>query len=125
MSTFLKIFYSPMDPFIRHPELAYFVAAGFVILWAVCVWHSGTFRPRLYAFILLPALLWVLYGMHEYRAQAAGWNIRVDILMIWPVLFVASAAAVWLSLRELIAPRRTAASDIVSSAPDLRDKADQ
>ncbi len=103
METVMKVLYGPIQPFIWHPERAYFVAMGFAILWAVSVWHSEKFRRRIHVSMLSATLLWVLFGLNEYQAKAAGWNIRVDILLSWPVLFAISVASAWLGIQEFVA----------------------
>lgn len=97
----LKILFAPIEPIILHPELALLVAAGFAVLAVVSVLHAGVFRPVPHFCILLATLGWTLFGLNEFRAQAAGWNIRVDLLVSWPLLFVISAVAAGLGIQEL------------------------
>jgi len=48
--------------------------------------HSGPFFAA--------ASLWFIYALYELHAAKAGWDIRIDLLIIWPVLFVASIALI-------------------------------
>lgn len=49
------------------------------------------------------ALLWILFGLFEQQANAQGWNIRVDLLLSWPVLFIVSVASAWIGFRSIMA----------------------
>ena len=100
MDAALKAFYAPIQPFVLHPERAWLVAALFAILFAASLARSGTFKPLRHLVILLAVMSWVLFGLIEVMAQARGWDIRVDILVSWPVVLAASIAAVWAAFRN-------------------------
>ena len=83
--------YRAMAIFIEYPLLAVLPSIVFVALFGL------TRRP----FIVVTALAWILYGVYEYamheRILCSGeCNIRVDLLVIYPALLVASV--VWLGL---------------------------
>ena len=103
MFTIFRIFYAPAQPFIGHPERANLMAAGFAILFGVSILHAGRFKPLTHVLTLLATLLWVAFGLNEIQAQQNGWDIRVDLLLLWPVLFVISVASAWLGIRGIIA----------------------
>ena len=103
MDTLLRIFYGPVQPFIFHPERAYFMAKGFAILLGVAIRRSGKVKPRIHVFMMSAALLWVLFGLNEHQAIEKGWNIRVDILLFWPVLLVVSIASACFGIRGIVA----------------------
>lgn len=74
--------------FIWQPALALAPAALFLVL------HRRTRRRG----VLIVALAWLSYGLYEQgmksRLLCSGeCNIRVDLLLIYPVLAVASLAA--------------------------------
>jgi len=74
-----------MGLLIEYPLLAVLPAVAFAGLYRV------THRP----FVLVVALAWLLYGIYEYAMQerilcSGECNIRVDLLLIYPVLAVAS-----------------------------------
>ena len=102
MAIVLKILFGPMQPLIGHPERAYVIAAAFAILAAVAIFADGGFRPRIHVFGLGTVLLWVLFGLHEHQARQQGWNIRVDLLLFWPVLLVMSLGSVRRTVRSLL-----------------------
>lgn len=75
----------------EHPWLA--IATG--IAFAV-VWHA---RERSSAAIA--ALLWVVYGMYEFSMQSTckGGCIRIDLLLILPILI---GASIWAAIASLL-----------------------
>jgi hypothetical protein len=80
--------YRTMAIFIEYPLLAVLPAIAFVGLYWL------TRRP----FVVVAALAWLLYGFYEYamheRILCSGeCNIRVDLLVIYPALLVASVVA--------------------------------
>ena len=83
-----------MATFIAFPFLAFVVGFVFVVLW-----H---WRRALSAMIV--GLLWLVYGGYEYlmyaRVLCSGeCNIRVDLLVIYPLLLLASLVAAWNTVR--------------------------
>jgi len=90
--------------FIAHPWLALLVAGGFTTLW----WWS---RSKTAA---AAALVWAAYAGYEYlmfaRILCTGeCNIRVDLLLLYPLLFLISLLAVILGIRARAVRRRRAA----------------
>jgi hypothetical protein len=90
--------------FIAWPWLALHPAAVFLVL------HEASKR-RLAA---AAALIWLLYAVYEF-AMKRRWlgcsgecNIRVDLLLIYPVLLLTSIAAGISAVRAIIRRRRAA-----------------
>jgi hypothetical protein len=80
---------------VAYPWIAFAVAGAFAALWA---WR----RARSAA---VAALMWVVYAAYEslvmMRVLCNGdCNIRVDLLLIYPVLAVVSIVALWRSSRR-------------------------
>ena len=98
MEVFFRILLFPLTPIIEQPERAFFVAVGFGVFAVICILYSGNVKRFSHFFILCTTLLWVLFGLHEMQAKAAGWNIRVDLLITWPILLLASIASAVLGL---------------------------
>jgi len=74
-----------MSILIEYPLLAVLPSIAFV----------GLYRMTRRPFVLVLGLAWLLYGMYEYamreRILCSGeCNIRIDLLVIYPVLAVAS-----------------------------------
>ena len=81
--------------FIDQPLLALIPAALFILLMAAS-------RSR---WSLAAAGMWVGYAAYEYGMKArilcsGECNIRIDLLLVYPLLILASGAAVYLSLRR-------------------------
>ena len=75
--------------FIVAPFAAFFVSAVFVVLYIL----------RRGWMVLSAAALWALYGVYEYgmylRLLCTGeCNIRIDLLLIYPLLLLVSVVAV-------------------------------
>lgn len=79
---------------IAYPWMAFAAAAVFGALW---LWR----RARAAA---VATVLWLAYGGYEtlmhMRVLCTGeCNIRVDLLLLYPLLLVASLVALWRTLR--------------------------
>lgn len=76
---------------IAMPWAAFIVAAVMLALWR----HSGAW------IVLATAVLWGLYGVYEGLIQfgvicSGECNIRVDLLLIYPLLLLTSVIAIGL-----------------------------
>jgi hypothetical protein len=81
--------------FVEYPWLALIVAGAFALLWYFRRRRSAAFS----------ALLWAGYASYEYlmyaRILCSGeCNIRVDLLVIYPLLLLVSLWAAVSSLRQ-------------------------
>jgi glycerol-3-phosphate acyltransferase PlsY len=88
--------------FILAPFLALVPAIVFICLYSI----SKRF------FVLLAGLLWLVYMPYEYamklRILCSGeCNIRVDLLLIYPLLLAISAIAIIIYIRHRVKSRRT------------------
>jgi len=86
---------SALAVFIDQPWLALIPAAVFILMMAAS-------RSR---WSLIAAGMWIGYAAYEYGMKArilcsGECNIRIDLLLIYPMLILASGAAVYLSLRR-------------------------
>ena len=85
-----------MSIFIQYPLLTLIPALMFAALFRL------THRP----FVVAVAFAWMFYGIYEYlmhdRVLCSGeCNIRVDLLLIYPVLAVASVVALIVAAASL------------------------
>lgn len=88
-----------MDFFVWHPERVAIVGAAFALTALVLAVFARS-NPRVRSRpMFAAAALWLLYALWEGLALQKRWNIRVDLFLIYPVLFVASVAAPLLSVR--------------------------
>jgi hypothetical protein len=58
----------------------------------------GAYRLTRNGLVLITGVLWILYGIYEYLMQtrvlcSGECNIRVDLLMIYPILLVYTIAS--------------------------------
>lgn len=84
---------------IAYPWSAFVVGAAFFAAWR---WRGARSAA-------LAGMLWSLYGIYEYliyaRVLCSGeCNIRIDLLLIYPILFLISLVAVWNSVRIAVTP---------------------
>lgn len=81
-----------MTVFIEHPWLALLPAILFLVLW----WAT---RSRT---VLTAAILWAAYAAWEFGVGHAGpdADIRVDLLVIYPLLAVITVAAAIAAVRR-------------------------
>jgi hypothetical protein len=83
-----------LDFFIENPNPAYVIGIFFALL----VFSGRLFRGVKTWPFGLPACLWMLYGFWEFKLIGKGPNIRVDLLLIYPLLIVAMFGAGVLSV---------------------------
>lgn len=92
MDTLLK----GADYFVWHPSRAFAVS---LIFWGWLLFSLilRAWWPRVRALPpLIAALAWVLFGLLEYEAYRERANIRVDLLLTWPGLWVVTVGCcVW------------------------------
>ena len=84
-----------MTILMEFPWLAFLIAAAFGFF--------GIKRRSVVAGLV--AVAWVAYGSYEYMMKLRIWcsgecNIRVDLLMIYPILALVSVFALWQLVRR-------------------------
>lgn len=94
-------FFRAMTVFIEQPFLAFALSLVFVFLYVVS-------KSRI---ALSAALLWLIYCPYEYamkvRILCSGeCNIRVDLLLIYPILILVSLAGVIMYATIVLRKRR-------------------
>jgi CDP-diglyceride synthetase len=96
----LGLFYSPIKPFVAHPDRAAAIATVLLVMFLV-------FRAtrRVWPWPLLWATgLWAAYAIWEWVILLQEANIRVDLFFIYPVLLVVTLWALWSGLRTGASP---------------------
>ena len=82
----MEILFAPLQPFIFHPGR---IATMATVLFVVFI---GAYFLRRRAWpILLASVVWALYVLWERHCMAQQYNIRVDLLVIAPVLYTITA----------------------------------
>ncbi len=92
--------WGPMAIFIEYPILA--AALGLVLF--------GLGRRSRRRVVVRVGLVWLLYAVYEFGNQQRWWcsgecNIRVDLLVIYPVLLLGLVAAAVSLVRGAAGPR--------------------
>jgi hypothetical protein len=79
---FVKLFFAPVVPFISHPEriavvaVTWFVAAALLTFWRMkFAWPS-----------LITGVVWAVFAAWEGHCVRMGYDIRVDLFLINPLL---------------------------------------
>jgi hypothetical protein len=97
-------FFKIMSIFVWNPLLALGVGIGLGIL-ALFGFRTRPERSIANGSLLLPAVFWMSYAVWEYRAQQAGANIRIDLLVIYPFLAIITPLGVGMWLAGLLQPK--------------------
>ena len=95
----MDVLFRNMAVLIEHPLLAAVPGAVFIVLFAVS-------RKLL---VLTAAVTWLAYLPYEYgmklRLLCSGdCDIRLDLMVVYPVLLIVSAVGVAVSARALVRP---------------------
>ncbi|HTM54377.1 MAG TPA: hypothetical protein VL175_10125 [Pirellulales bacterium] len=94
----VRVIFLPLYPFVTHPERITVVAALFLLGFLALLW-TGRFRtpwPMLAA-----AIAWGLWVPWEQNCNAMKYNIRVDLLLLYPLLFGVTLWALLAPFRAL------------------------
>ncbi len=67
---------------MERPERAFIVALAL----GLCFLAAALSRAKPAWPLALPAAAWLVYGAWEQHLRGKGYNIRVDLLLIYPVL---------------------------------------
>ncbi len=98
----MEIFFAPILFFLIHPERITVLAA----LFFVASIGSSVAERRAWPTAFAGAG-WALYAMWELHCKKQGYNIRIDLILIAPVLFVLTG---W-GLISLVQPRKAESSE--------------
>ena len=84
----MDVVFAPIKPLITHPERIAVVAG---LLWAGCTWLFLSRRRGAWPLAIAGAA-WALFAVWEWHCKVKGYNIRVDLFVVSPVLL---ALTVW------------------------------
>lgn len=88
-----------MDFFVENPGRVAVVAGIFLMVFIAFTLLGRTDRRFRGWPFLAASSLWSLYAFWEWLCQGKGWNIRIDLLLIYPTLLAITIAACLLSYR--------------------------
>lgn len=98
--------YAPAQLMAGRPERALAAAAGFALA-AVILRIARRRAPALADRpAALCAALWIFWGINEHAARVYGWNIRIDIVFLWPILAIVTLACIVLTAASVRAALR-------------------
>ena len=108
MDKLIIIFFFPIAVMVGYPLLALVPAGGFLgfYFWQRNWEESSNFK-KAYFRVLLGGLVWLVFAIYEYRMY--HWSktivapIRVDLLLITPILYlftIAGILAIWRILKR-------------------------
>jgi len=104
--TVLDWLYAPAQFMAGRPERALVAAACFALA-AVILRLAKRRAPALADRpAVLCTALWLFWGINEHAARLYGWNIRVDIVFLWPILAIVTLACIAITLASIRAALR-------------------
>jgi hypothetical protein len=110
--------YVPAQYMTGRPDRAIATAAAFAL--ATLVLRLA--RRRRAAIADRPALLctalWLFWGINEHAATLYGWNVRADIVFLWPILAAVTVGCVLVILTSLRAAWRGDTTRIGAEPPE-------
>lgn len=88
--------------FVEHPERSALIAGIFFLLWLLFRGRGAPSNTLHQHALLIPATAWGLYAIYEFAVNRATpeADIRVDMLLILPILLVATIVGIVLALRR-------------------------
>jgi len=92
----LEWLFKPIQPFVWHPERIAAVACVLFIAFFVLL---SLRRFRSWP-LLIPACVWGLFAVWEAYCKAQKYNIRVDLLLLYPILVVVTVWGVAMAFRS-------------------------
>lgn len=83
--------------FVQKP-LNIFLVAGLFFALYLLMRFTGLGEGRNYGAVLVPTVAWALYAAYEWAVVyfTPEANIRVDLMLIWPILLILS---IWFLIR--------------------------
>lgn len=86
----------PFFHFVENPAGCAVIAMLFSILFVVVMlrWRQGRSEMRVLVIMALAPLCWWSYAVYELLMVNKGYNIRIDLFLIEPVLLIVSVLSV-------------------------------
>lgn len=98
--------YDAADYFVGDPQKSCVIAVFFALLPLVGAAIARNKKSLLHWAAPLAAVAWFLFGLNEYYAKKHGWNIRVDLLLSWPLMAIGTIACLFFWLKMILKDRK-------------------
>lgn len=93
--------------FVWQPVHIWLISALFGVVFLAALVMKRRYAEIRCLPLLIAFLVWLAYGFWEREAVIQKWDIRVDLLFGWPLLFCGTAIAVVLFVQSVIRARRS------------------
>jgi hypothetical protein len=90
------MFYSPLQLLVSRPDRMAAIAGAFL---ALIVWLYYV-RRRIAWPAVIGAAAWAAFAVWERYAMSRRWDIRVDLLIIWPAILAITVGCILFSFRR-------------------------
>jgi hypothetical protein len=91
-----------MEWFVWHPGRILIVACIFFLGYLLMLLHSRKFASVRCLPLLITSIVWSLYAVWEWHCAVNKYDIRIDLCLIYPVLFLITILSLFVSLISLI-----------------------
>ncbi len=112
------IFFGPAKLIALWPHAGVVIAAGLITLQAWLTWRAGTAFGRGFfrEAAVFTGLLWLIFNAFELQMSAfagrtAGTSLRLELIVLVPILYVLTAAAVLSLARQMKQPEQPVTTD--------------
>ena len=85
----LEEFFRPANIFVWHPERAAMVSFGILLLYFIILKAKGI---KIYS-LALAGIFWTASALWEIWATVRRWDVRVDLIFLWPFLALLTGIA--------------------------------
>ena len=90
----MNILFLLMQPFVWHPGRIAIVAGIFFLTFVFLLLVRLYFRKLNPWPLLIPTVAWSLFAVWEMHCMAKGYNIRVDLLLVSPILLLGTLGGI-------------------------------
>ena len=102
----IQYLFLPIQPFVWHPERIAIVSGVFFLCFlGVYLLHRKHIQSQ-HWLLLLCAIVWGLFAIWEAHCKTMKYDIRVDLLLIYPVLMCLSVFSIINIIRPSLRFRR-------------------
>ncbi len=107
----MEILFAPIQPFIWAPWRCVAVAGALSVFASVVTHRRGIGLESPGIVTWAAVLAWLLFGVNEYYARKNGWDIRIDLLLGAPLLYLVTLTGVARGIDGLRFDSRVDATD--------------